>query len=263
MEDIYDVILVNIDIFFLVLVRTTGIFIVSPIFGRNNLPMMMKIALSVLVALILLPVISITDQIQYTNLIGLAFSATKEFLLGIIIGFIGFMYFSFLYLAGTMIDTQVGFSMVNVLDPQMRTQVPIMGNYYNIIFTLIFLIFNGHHFVLQALAYSYEVLPIGSNYTIGEDIVYNLVVIMGEIFVLAFKFSAPVLITIFLANILLGILARTMPQMNIFVVGLPLKIVIGLLTIMITLQFIIPFSEVLFDKISTSTYKIIQLLSKG
>lgn len=262
-NNIYDIILLNIDMFFLILVRTTGIFIISPVFGRNNLPMTMKIGISILVALILLPVISVTSQIQYTNFMELGFNVTKEFLLGIMIGFIGFIYFSCLYLAGTIIDTQVGFSMVNVLDPQMRTQVPIMGNYYSIIFTLIFLIFDGHHFILRALVYSYDLLPIGFNFAIGEEMIYRLTTIMMETFILAFKFSAPVLITIFLANVLLGILARTMPQMNVFIVGLPLKIIIGLLTIMITLQFIVPFSEGLFDKMFTATYEIIQILSKG
>ena len=263
MNDIYSFVLLNIHMFLFILVRTTGIFVIAPVLSRNNIPMIMKIGLSLLVTYILLPVVTTGIEIQYNNILELFFIIINEFLIGITIGFIGFIYFSTLYLAGTIIDTEIGFGMVNVLDPQMRTQVPIMGNFYTIIVTLLFLIADGHHFIIETLVYSYNLLPIGFKFTVGDGMVYKLTTIMAEIFILAFKFSAPILITIFIANLVLGILAKTMPQMNIFIVGMPLKILIGLLTILITLQYMVPFSETLFDKMYTATYEIIEILSKG
>ncbi|SDK45858.1 flagellar biosynthetic protein FliR [Natronincola ferrireducens] len=265
MENIYTDILANINLFFLILVRVSGIFVIAPIFGRNNLPVIMKVGLSALISFILLPIISsdIGIHLQQNHFFELTLNITKEFLLGVTIGFICFLYFSALYLAGTIIDTQIGFAMVNVLDPQLNTQMPIMANYYNILVTLIFLILNGHHFIIRGLVYSYELLPIGFVFTISEGVIYKLIDMMMEIFVLAFQFSAPILATIFLANVLLGILARTMPQMNVFIVGLPLKIFVGILTILVTLQFLIPFSQRLFDKMFGGLYEILQLLSKG
>ncbi|SES67754.1 flagellar biosynthetic protein FliR [Natronincola peptidivorans] len=263
MNNLYDMIALNIDLFILILIRVSGLFIIAPIFGRNNLPMIMKIGLSALVAFILLPTISTNFTLQQYSFMALGINAAKELLLGIIIGYICFLYFSTLYLAGTIIDTQMGFGMVNVFDPQLNIQMPIMGNFYNLMVTLLFLIFDGHHLIIRGLVYSYELLPIGFTFIISEDIISKLIVIMMEVFILAFKFSAPILVTILLANLLLGILARTMPQMNVFIVGLPFKIIIGLLTATITLQFLVPFSERLFDRMFGALQDIMYILSRG
>ncbi|AKL95465.1 flagellar biosynthetic protein FliR [Clostridium aceticum] len=263
MDNIYDLLLLNIDLLILILIRVTGIFVIAPVFGRNNLPMMMKIGISLLIAFILLPILATTSSLHHNNFVELAISTANEFLIGVIIGFIGFLYFSTLYLAGTIIDTQMGFSMVNVLDPQTNTQIPIMGNYYNILFTLLFLLFDGHHYLIRALVYSYDMLPVGVTFTVGEEGLYALTSIMTEVFMLAFRFSAPVLAMIFLANVLLGILARTMPQMNVFIVGMPLKVMVGLLTVLITLQFVVPFSEKLFDSMFYSLRAFIDIISRG
>ena len=192
--------------------------------------------------------------------VGLLFTKVAE---RIIIGFICFLYFNALYLAGSVIDTQIGFGMVNVLDPQINSQIPIMGNFYNLLITLIFLAVNGHHLIIRGLVYSFELLPIGFTYTLGEDFIIKVIAIMTETFVLAFRFSAPILAIIFLTNVLLGILARTMPQMNVFIVGLPLKLIVGIVTAIITLQFLMPFSEKLFDKMFGALFEIIQILARG
>src|SRR5690554_7806033 len=110
MNNLYDYTLLNISIFFLIMVRISGIFMVAPVFGRNNLPAIMKIALSALIAFILLPVISTVTMVEYNNFYKLAIDTIGEFFLGIIIGFICVLYFSVIYLAGTVIDTQIGFA---------------------------------------------------------------------------------------------------------------------------------------------------------
>ena len=263
MGNFYDMILLNVDIFLLILVRISGIFIFAPVFSRNNLPMIMKIGLSFLISLILLPIVPEVSLIQSSNLYQLLFNILKEFSLGLIIGFICFLYFSVLYLAGMIVDTQIGFGMVNVMDPLTHSQMPIMGNFYSVLITLIFLAVNGHHLILKGLAYSFEIIPLGYSYVINLSFITRLTNLMAEIFILAFRFGAPVLISIFLVNLLLGILARTMPQMNVFIVGLPLKILIGFLTISITLRFIVPFSEGMFDRMFTTLHEFMQILARG
>lgn len=263
MENFFDTILLNIDVFILIMVRVTGIFVVAPIFSRNSIPATMRIGLAVLMAFTLLPLMANGASVDITNLIELGFFALREFLLGIIIGFIATIYFSAIYLAGTIIDTQMGFGIVNVFDPQTNTQIPVMGNFYNVILTLIFIVMDGHHLLIRALVHSYQILPIGFKFLLSDTLLEKVIVIFIEVFLIAFKFSAPVLGMIFLANVLLGILARTMPQMNVFIVGLPLKVFIGLLTVLVTLQFFIPFAERLFEKIFNTIYEIMNILSKG
>ncbi|ABR48857.1 flagellar biosynthetic protein FliR [Alkaliphilus metalliredigens QYMF] len=263
MDDTITQILSNIDIFILLIVRISGIFIIAPIFSRNNIPMMSKIIFSVFLALIILPLVTISEDFAANTFFALMVYAIQEFALGITIGFIGSIYFSTFYLAGMIVDTQIGFGMVNVFDPQMNTQLPIMGNVYNLLISLVFLAVNGHHLLIKAMFDSYDVLPIGFQFQVSEALIMHLTIIFMEIFMMAFKLSAPILATIFLANVLLGILARTMPQMNVFIVGMPLKIIVGLVTIMIALPFLVPFGNALFEKMFTSIDHIIELLFEG
>ncbi len=263
MEQLTELILNNFNLFILILIRITGIFVAAPVFARSNFPVLLKIGLSAAISFILLPILGEGFALEINGFPQLALFVTTEFLIGIIIGFIAFMYFSTLYLAGTIIDTQMGFGMVNVYDPQTNAQVPVMGNFYNNIISLLFIVMNGHHLLIRVLVNSYQLLPVGFTFTIGSDLIGQLHFILMEVFVMAFKFSAPVLITVLLANILLGILARTMPQMNVFVVGLPLKILVGFVTVMITLQFLMPFTELLFEKMFSAVYDVLKILSKG
>ncbi|MDR5658252.1 flagellar biosynthetic protein FliR [Serpentinicella sp. ANB-PHB4] len=253
----------NTATFILILIRVSGIFVAAPVFSRNNIPMLTKAALSVIVSLILLPTITPVNQTIAQSFLNMLYLSFFEFGIGVIIGLVGAMYFSSLYLAGTIVDTQVGFAMVNVLDPQTNTQIPIMGNLYNVIFTLIFIAVNGHHFIIRTLVQSYAIIPLGRIYPINEFFIEHLTVVMTDVFIFAFKLSAPILAMIFLANVLLGILARTMPQMNVFIIGMPLKITIGLITILITMQFFIPFSERLFDRMFHATYNLLEIMSRG
>lgn len=261
--DLISSILLNFQLFILILVRVTGLFVISPVFGRNNLPVIMKIGLSVIIALILLPLKINTFHLSIDNYRTLIFWIISEFLIGIIIGFIAFTYFAVIYLAGTIIDIQMGFGMVNIMDPQTNIQMPLAGGFYNILIILLFLNINGHHKLIQSLIYSYEILPVGFNIFINKNIVNYLIKTFTEIFILAFQLSAPILISIFLANIILAILARVMPQMNVFIVGLPFKIFIGIIVILITLQLLPYYSENLFDKMFRSMHELMRLFIRG
>lgn len=262
-ESLLNVIVSNFQLFILLFIRATGLFVASPIFGKNNLPPVMKIGFSVLVAFILLPLHTETFYLSIDNYQMLIYWSIMEFLIGIIIGFIALIYFNLVYLAGTIVDIQMGFGMVNIMDPQTNAQMPLMGGFYNILITLIFLATNGHHEIIRALLRSYEVMPIGFNISVTENVINYLIKIFTETFILAFQLSAPIIIAIFLSNVILGILARTMPQMNIFIVGLPLKIIIGIVVILLSLQFLLPFSTSLFEKMFRSMYELMQIFSRG
>lgn len=262
MNPLLELIQTNFVIFILIAVRITGIFVAAPVFARNNLPAIMKIGLSVTISFILLPLMQDTNIVA-DSFISLIIYSITEFLIGILIGFIAFVYFTSIYLAGTIIDTQIGFGMVNVFDPQTNSQIPVMGNFYNNVVSLLFIVVNGHHLLVRALVDSYKILPIGFSINIDIEAVNLMTRVFVDVFILAAKFSAPVLIAIFLANALLGILARTMPQMNVFIVGLPLKILVGIVTVIISLQYLLPFAERLFDRMFVMIYEMLQILSKG
>ena len=260
MNEIMNDILNRYQIFLLVFIRATGIFIITPIFSRRNVPNILKIGFAFFITLIVYNLLNL-DIVIYDDLrmVGLII---QEFAIGLILGFIAYAFFTSLYVAGQIIDVQIGFGMVNVLDPQHNVQLPITGNFYYILAVLIFLLVNGHHTIITALVDSFQLIPIGE-FTINVFVVNQMIDIFGQVFIIGIKIAIPIVATMFLANVLLGILARTVPQMNVFVVGMPFKIIVGLLVLIFTLPIIVPVFEYIYDNIFTQIHTFMRLISRG
>lgn len=222
------------DMFLLVFVRMTALFVISPIFGRQNLPTPFKVGFSLFLSIILLNTLGVANVNYYDNIFYYTLLVGKEFLIGIILGYISYLIFSAIYLAGQIIDTQMGFGIVSVLDPISNIQIPISANFYYLITTLFFLILDGHHMLIRALFKSFEVIPIGTM-QLNPLMIEHFTNLMTTTFIIGIKVAAPVVMAILVTDIVLGILSKSMPQMNIFMVGMPLKIVIGLLIVVLTI----------------------------
>lgn len=259
MESISVVLVDKFLVFVLVLVRMSSLFVVTPVFGRREMPGYMKIGLAFFCSFILVPLLGDVN-IEYNSILSYAVLAAKEFLVGIILGYVSFLVFSALYVAGQIIDMQIGFGMVNVLDPTMNTQVPLTGNFIYILTTMLFLMIDGHHVLLSALYKSYSLLPIGS-FGFSEVMVDNMISIFIETFVIGLKISMPVIAAVLLSEVALGILAKTVPQMNVFVVGMPLKIGVGLAAMLFAMPVFIRILDVVFDRMYGFIYLIIRSMA--
>mgnify|MGYP000944180998 FL=1 len=209
-----------------ILVRVSALVMASPIFGGRGVPAQVKIGLSFVTALVLYPTLQVSFPLgqsvaAYYVLLG------KELFIGIGLGFAVTLVFSSIYLAGQLIDVPMGFGMVNVVDPQSGLQVPIFAQFQYILAALVFLSVRGHHALLQALSTSFAVIPVGE--TMAPN---GLSMVLFEVFVKMFylgvKLSLPLVTGLLLADIALGIVARAVPQINIFVVGFPAKILLGI-----------------------------------
>lgn len=225
----------NFDAILLVLVRMTGLFILSPVFGRQNMPVILKIGFAFFLTLIY---VTATNNlaIDYQNSIVLyTIFIAKELAIGIIMGYVTYIVMSGIYLAGQLIDAQVGFGFANVLDPITNIQVPLTSNFYYTYIILVFLIINGHHMLIRALFYSFQVLPAGK-LTFSSDVIYELTQIMANMFEIGLKIAAPIIAAVFIVDVVLGILSKTIPEMNVFMLGMPIKIFVGLIIITITLS---------------------------
>lgn len=261
MDNISVVLVDRFLVLLLVFIRMTSLFVITPVFGRREMPAYLKIGLAFFCSYIMVPLLG-DVRIEYSNLFSFTAIAAKEFLVGIIIGFVSFMVFSALYLAGQIIDMQVGFGMVNILDPTTNTQVPLIGNFIYIMTTILFLTIDGHHVLLAALYKSYSVLPI-DGFAFTEAMTNNIASIFAEVFLIGFKISIPVLAATLIAEVALGILSRTVPQMNVFIVGLPLRIGIGLITLYIMVPVFMQIITVIFDRMYGYVYLIIRSMAKG
>jgi len=235
----------QIETFILIFLRVSAIIITIPILGNRSVPMRLKGGLSVVVALLLVPFV------QYNAVpIKLPLLVVKmcgEVLIGVVIGFAGQILFAGVQLAGQLVGFQMGFAIVNVVDPVSSSQVSIIAQFQYLLALLIFLAVNAHHIFLYAIAESYQVIPPLSFHYSGP-LMESILELSKDIFIVAVKTGAPVIAMLLFASVGLGLIARTVPQINIFIVGFPLKIAIGLIGIGLTLPYFVKIMESVFAK---------------
>jgi len=248
--------------FALILVRMTGLFIISPVFGRRNIPVYLKIGFSVVMSLILINTIQDDSLSNISNVYQYMLTVLKEFITGLMIGFVSYIFFSVIYFAGQLIDVQTGFAMVNVLDPANNIQLPITSNFYYIISMIVFLGIRGHHMLIKAIFDSYKFVPLGGA-VFDDKIVEDFIRIFGEVLATGVKIAAPVTAAVILTDVALGILSKTIPQMNIFIVGMPLKIIMGIVVIMLSLPLFIMLLGDLFSRMNEEIINFINSIRTG
>ncbi|MGE5552326.1 MAG: flagellar biosynthetic protein FliR [Betaproteobacteria bacterium] len=222
------------DRYLLVLVRVTGFLGATPFFGSRAIPNRLKVALGLAIAFFLLPLVKFSPAATFDAPGSYALAIGSELLMGFSLGYAVTLSFSALQLAGQLIDVPIGFSLVNVLDPLLAQQVPVMGQFQYILFTVMFLAIDGHHHLLRALAKTFELVPLGG-FRYFPGLAELMVKGFGAAFLLGFKISLPVVAALFLTDVALGLVARAVPQMNVFVIGFPAKILVGLVFVMLIL----------------------------
>lgn len=211
----------------MIFMRISAALIASPIYGNQAVPVMAKLFLSLVIAYIVFLTIdkdSITISISGWSLF---VNSIKEIITGLIIGYMMNMVFYGVSFAGTLIGFDLGLSMAQVFNPLEQENNNVVGEilYYGAM--LVFFLINGHHYVISAMSYSFSVVPIGY-YSITTPAFDLVIKYAGAVFVIAVKIASPIMVAFFLVHIAEGILARVIPQMQVFFVTQPVKIGLGL-----------------------------------
>jgi flagellar biosynthetic protein FliR len=204
----------------------------NPIFGRRNIPSMVKVGLSLGIALSAYSGMQEISIVDYTG-IDLLISTMKEFLIGFALGFIIQLFLSIFQLGGELIDMQMGIGMAMIYDPSSNSQISITGNIMTIMYTLLFFITNSHIALIHITVRSFQVIPIGLERFNGKVAIY-LIELFGYILVYAVQLALPVIVTEILVEVAVGILMRFVPNINVFVVNLQIKLLVGF-TVIITI----------------------------
>jgi flagellar biosynthetic protein FliR len=236
----------QLNIFIMIIARILGIFMLAPILGSRNIPTQFKIGLSAIIALMVFPMLQVSTLRIPEDLPSYILLVAGEVVVGLTIGFVSNMLFYAIMLAGQGIDMQMGFSIVNVVDPMFGNALPMMGNFKYILALLLMLVTNTHHYIFVAVLRSYQYIPL-STFHYHAAITKQIMDIFGGTFVTAIKISLPVVGVLLVTDMAMGILARTVPQMNIFVVGFPVKIAVGMLVILLSLPLYAFILKILFD----------------
>ncbi|MDK9698983.1 MAG: flagellar biosynthetic protein FliR [bacterium] len=244
----------ELEIFFLVLVRTLSFFFLVPLFGYATNPPTIKIGLSVTVAFILTPFAGISYSTPPTGLLGFVELVVREVGVGLFLGMATIVLFAGVQFAGELVGIQIGFSVVNLIDPTQETNLSIVGQLNFYVAMMLFLLMDGHHRWLEALAYSYDLIPPGTGSFHFDQLMQHWVGVAGWVFVIALKVAAPIMATLFLTDVALGLLSRSAEQLNIFTIGFSVKLIVG--TIAIAFGF--PLFAYLFGKIFAELLKQVE-----
>ena len=225
----------QVEFFLIILVRISGFIFTAPFFNLKNVPFRVKIGLAGALALILYNTLPY-EPVLYDGVTGLTLLLVSETLVGLILGFMANICYQILQFAGQLLDMEIGFSMVTV-----------SGNFYSYAVMLMMMITYMHHFLLDALIDSFVVAPVGSVY-INPSIYSVATKFLGDYFILAFRIVLPIFASMLLVNTVLAILAKVAPQMSMFVIGIQLKLIVGLVVMLVVIELIPGISELIFDK---------------
>ena len=249
--------LVDFEILLLILVRISCFVFVAPFYGMNNVPSRVKIGLSVLIAILIFGSVDKT-AVTYTGMIGYAVIVLKEGITGLLIGLAANICNSIILFAGNIIDMDIGLAMAQEFDPMTKAQVTITGNLYQYFVLLMLLATNMHHYILRALIDSYEVIPVNGQSFDWESIANSWVRYMGDMFVIAFRIVLPIFASIMILNCILGIMAKVAPQMNMFAVGIQLKVLLGLTVLFLTITLLPGISDFIFTEMKRMIVSMIE-----
>jgi flagellar biosynthetic protein FliR len=248
----------NIDLFLLVFMRMSGAIIFNPIFGRSNIPATLKGALSLVCAYLVTSTLGKQAYVM-NNMVQFGISCTLELVIGIAIGTIISGLFSVVLVAGEMVDLQMGFSMANFYDPKSGVNMPIIGSFFNAILILVFFASNAHLTLFNLLTDSFRAIPAGTGYPTLQSA--QFIVSMGkDIFEMGIRFAIPILAVEIIAQIMMGILMRAVPQINIFTVGIQLQTIIGIVMLLIAVPVIVTLNGRLSDFTIEKITELIKLM---
>jgi flagellar biosynthetic protein FliR len=246
MEKILHDISLHFESLILVFVRVSALIFSSPVFGRKALPNAIKIGFSVLIAYIVYTAYP-AGPVEYAGVWHYALLVLYELAFGLILGFVTTLFFSIVQTAGHMIDMQIGFGMVNILDVQSNISVPMTGNFLNIVLLVAFFSTGGHRQLIGILVATFRSVPAGAA-TISPSVGLVALEVFALAFVMALNVAIPLIASGLLGELIMGVLVKSVPQMNIFVVGIPLKILIGFVMLLVVLPVYVRYTNVIFSE---------------
>lgn len=233
----------------LVSLRLTPIMLFSPLFSLTKIPVILRVLFTIALSTALIMNLNITSAIMPGDTAALVNAVVYELMLGGMLAFGISTAFAAFQLGGRILDIQMGFGIAEVIDPQSGNQDPLLGTLLNLLALIIFFIADGHHLLITGIAFSLEQLPIGGAVTAWNPQI--LAAQFGLMFIYGIVLVAPVIILLLLVDIGLAVASRAMPQVNIFILSIPIKIFLGLMMLAVSLDFMKP----LFAKIFTAVFQ--------
>ena len=251
----------DLEYFLLIFVRISCFVVTAPFFSIQNIPRRAKAGWSFFLAFIVYQTMDMHVVPQYNTLYGYAALVLKEAIAGLMIGFFANICNSVINLAGRLADMEIGISMISLLDPTTREQTGFTGVLYQYSIMLIMMVTNLHHYFIRAMSETFTIIPIGMARFSSDKIMTVIMQYLDDYVFIAFRICLPVVATIMLTNAVLGILVKTAPQINMFSVGIQIKLFIGLATLMITIGVLPSASDFIFNEMKVMMTAVVRSLT--
>lgn len=235
------------ETFLLVFFRVSSMLYIFPVFSAPQIPTMVRLGFGFIITLVLYKFVPIVHLSPGVYELGLA--VVSQIVLGVIVGFIAALVFTGIQFAGELIDLQIGFAIANVLNPQTQQNITIIGEFQLAIATLVFLATDSHYFLIQGIAGSFTLVPLPF-INLDPSVGANITLFFTQAFLIVFRIAAPVVAALFLTNVALAFMARVAPQMNVFVVGLPIQVGVGLIMMAISIPLLATVGPELFQTVA-------------
>lgn len=249
--------LLTFEYYLLVLVRIASFVAVAPFFGLSSVPTRVKAGFSAVVAILIAQ--AVPGQVTYDGMLEYGIIVAKEALTGLFIGMAANCCTYIIGFAGQLMDMQIGLSMAQEYNPLTRTQESVTGNLYYYSIMLLLLISDLYHYIIKAIADTYTLIPVNAQLFQWEYLVNGMVRFITDMLVIGFRITLPVFACCMIMNCILGIMAKVAPQMNMFSVGIQLKIFAGFAVLIVTV-FLLPRAATLIgDEIKT----MLRVMVKG
>jgi len=227
--------------FILVLTRISTFFLLLPIFGWASVPVKIKVAVTVMMTVFFTAITAVPVHPELLSAMKVIILMSNEAVYGLSLGLVLTTMFSVVKIAGRIVERQMGLNLAQIIDPLTSEQSKPLGSLFEMIFTIIFLAANGHHFFLLIISRSYQAFPIGSIPTISV-LTAGITKAGSTMFIASLRLAAPIMAAFLLMSVILAVLARIVPEMNILFISLPLRVGLGLLMVIVMLPFISTFT---------------------
>ncbi|MCR4744374.1 MAG: flagellar biosynthetic protein FliR [Lachnospiraceae bacterium] len=239
----------DLEYFLLVFMRVSCFVYAAPFFGTTNVPRRVKAGLAFFLALLIFHFVLPREDLVYNTVLGYGLLVIEEASCGLLIGFMTNICMQIVLFTGALTDMDIGLSMVSLFDPVSRTQTGFTGTFYQYAILLILLASNFHHYILKAFVASYEKIPVGHVIFDGERLYALVLKFLRDAFLIGFEIFLPVFGAMLVMNVVLGIMAKVSPQMNMFAVGIQLKILFGLAVMYISITLLPGIADYIFGEI--------------
>ena len=238
----------DLEYFLLILVRVSCFVFVAPFFSMRNTPASVRVGISFFTSLLLYQALTPAQAVQYSTVTEYAVIVMKEAVVGLLIGFAANICTAIVNFAGSIADMETGLSMVTLMDPTTRESTSITGVLYQYVLMLMMMATGMYRYLFGALADTFELIPVNGAVFRADSLLESMVMFLGDYVIIGFRIVLPIFCSILLLNAVLGILAKVSPQMNMFAVGIQLKILVGLSILFLTAGILPGIADFIFDE---------------